>query len=156
MNQLLMLACQGTPVNGRPLSGMRTISPLVVLSVLLLAGFQPATLRGAEDGIALAIIYDTSGSMKEAVPDASGGSAPKYVIANRALLEVTRQLQAFATNTTTGTPRKIQAGLFVFQVEHAREVVPLGPLDAGAFERWANRFSSPHGNTPLGNALTTA
>lgn len=133
---------------------MHTSSPLAVLIVLLLAGLQPATVRGADDGVALAIIYDTSGSMKEPVPDASGGTAPKYVIANRALLAVTRQLQAFATNGST--PRKVNAGLFVFHDQQAREVIKMGPLDAGAFERWASRFANPHGNTPLGNALRTA
>jgi hypothetical protein len=135
---------------------MKTISPLAVLTVLFLAGILPVTLRGAEEGVALAIIYDTSGSMKEPVADASGASAPKYLIANRALLDVTRQLQAFATNAATGAPRKIDVGLYIFQNEHAREVVKLGPLDAKAIERWASRFSSPNGNTPLGNALTTA
>jgi len=135
---------------------MKSISSLAVLAVLLLAGLYPASLRGAEEGVALAIIYDTSGSMKEPVPDASGGSSPKYVIANRALLAVTRQLQAFATNTASGAPRKVHAALFTFQGEHAREIVKLGPLDANAFEQWANRFSSPHGNTPLGNSLDAA
>ena len=135
---------------------MRTISPLAVLGVLLLAGFQPATLRGAEEGVAVAIIYDTSGSMKEPVPDTSGGAAPKYVIANRALLAVTEQLRAFTTNGPTGTPRKLNAGLFIFEGERAREVVKLGPLDAGALEHWAARFASPRGNTPLGNALAAA
>ena len=135
---------------------MNTIPSLAVLTVLFLAGFIPVTLRGAEEGVALAIIYDTSGSMKEPVPDASGGSAPKYVIANRALLAVTRQLQAFATNSATGAPRKIHAGLFIFQGEHALPVIKLGPLDPKAFENWANHFSHPYGNTPLGNALTTA
>src|SRR5579863_6684713 len=100
MNQLLMRACrQQSGVNGRPSSGMQTSSPLAVLIILLLAGIQTATLRGAEDGVAVAILYDTSGSMKEPVADATGGTAPKYVIANRALLAVTQQLQAFATNS---------------------------------------------------------
>jgi hypothetical protein len=135
---------------------MKLISSLAFLTVLFLTGFGPVTLQGAEEGVALAIIYDTSGSMKEPVPDAAGGTAPKYVIANRALHEVTRQLQTFATNTASGAPRKIQAGLFIFQGEHAREVVKLGPLDASAFESFANHFSHPNGNTPLGNALTTA
>ena len=135
---------------------MKRISPLAVLTILLLAGFVPVTLRGAEEGVALAIIYDTSGSMKEVVPDAAGGSAPKYVIANRALLAVTRQLQAFATNHGAGTPRKIDAGLFIFQGDRGREVIKLGPFDPPVFERWAAHFSSPQGNTPLGNALTTA
>src|SRR5579859_6088643 len=105
-------------VNGRPSSNMKSIPSLAVLTVLLLAGFYPATLRGADEGVALAIIYDTSGSMKDPVPDASGGTSPKYVIANRALLAVTRQLETFATNAATGAPRKIQAGLFIFQGEH--------------------------------------
>jgi Mg-chelatase subunit ChlD len=135
---------------------MKTIPSLAVLTVLFLTGFIPVTLHGAEEGVALAIVYDTSGSMKEPVPDASGGSAPKYVIANRALLAVTRQLQAFATNSVSGTHRNIQAGLFIFQGEHAREVIKLGPFDANSFERWATHFTSPNGNTPLGNALTTA
>lgn len=135
---------------------MQTISPLAVLTVLLLAGVQPATLRGAEEGVALAIVYDTSGSMKEPVPDAAGGSSPKYVIANRALLEVTRQLQVFSTNTVAGSPRRLDAGLFIFQGERAREIVKLGPLDVARLEHWATRFASPQGNTPLGNAVTAA
>jgi hypothetical protein len=135
---------------------MKSFSSLAVLMVLFLTAFNPVTLRGAEEGVALAIIYDTSGSMKEPVPDASGSFAPKYVIANRALRAVTKQLQAFAANSPGGAPRKLDAGLFVFQGEHAREVIKLGPFDAAAFEDWAAHFSSPNGNTPLGNALTTA
>ncbi len=142
--------------NGRPSSKMKSFSPRAILTVLFLTGLIPVTLRGAEEGVALAIIYDTSGSMKEPVADASGASAPKYLIANRALLDVTRQLQAFATNTATGVARKIEVGLFIFQGDHAREVVKLGPLDGQAIERFAARFSSPKGNTPLGNALSTA
>lgn len=104
----------------------------------------------------MAIVYDTSGSMKEPVPDASGGLSPKYIIANRALLDVTRQLQAFATNPATGTMRKVNVGLFRFQGDQAHEVIKMGPLDAGALEHWATRFANPRGNTPLGNALTAA
>jgi hypothetical protein len=133
---------------------MQIFSALVVLNVVLLTGFWPITVRGAEEGVALAIIYDTSGSMKEPVADASGASAPKYVIANRALLDVTRQLQMFVTNSASGAPRRIDAGLFVFHGEGAREAIKLGPLDTAAFKAFAGQFSNPHGNTPLGNALT--
>jgi hypothetical protein len=135
---------------------MKTMAPLAVLIVLFLTGLSPATLRGAEEGVALAIIYDTSGSMKESVPDASGGSSPKYVIANRALKAVMRQLEAYATNSPIGAKRNIQACLFIFQGDGAREVVRMGPLDPAAFERFATGFSHPQGNTPLGNALSTA
>src|SRR5581483_2002226 len=75
---------------------------------------------------------------------------------NRALREVTRQLQAATSNATQRTARNIQAGLFTFQGDQAHEVVKLGPLDPAALENWAAHFSRPHGNTPLGNALSTA
>lgn len=133
-----------------------SILGLVCTVILLGASFIPETVRGAEEGVALAIIYDTSGSMKESVPDAAGGFAPKYQIANRALKAVTQQLQAFVTNSTNGTSRKMNAGLFVFQGEHAREAVKLGPLDPTAFDSFAEHFSRPQGNTPLGNALASA
>jgi hypothetical protein len=135
---------------------MLVSTKLAAATLVLLAGFGPAEVRGAEEGIALAIIYDTSGSMKEAVPDAVGGLTSKYIIANRALRDVTRQLQAAATNTAQKAARHIQVGLFTFQGDQAHEVVQLGPLDAPALENWAAHFSRPHGNTPLGNALTTA
>ena len=128
-----------------------------------LLGWALAAVLGAalspplhEDGVALAIIYDTSGSMKEPVPDAHGGWAPKYQIANRALQAVTGQLQEYATNSSGGLPGRIDAGLFVFHGEHAREAVKLGPLDAVALNNFSAHFSRPQGNTPLGNALTSA
>ena len=108
-----------------------------------------------EDGVAVAIIYDTSGSMRETVKDANGKPTPKYVIANRALSDMARQIQTFSTNTT-GAARKVQAGVFIFDRETAKEAVKFGPFDEQAIENWARQFSSPSGNTPLGNALTVA
>ncbi|HVV74289.1 MAG TPA: vWA domain-containing protein [Verrucomicrobiae bacterium] len=135
---------------------MKTV-PLAALIALVAGtpGFVPYC-AAEEDGVALAIIYDTSGSMKDPVPDKSGGSSPKYVIANRALSSVARQIQAFATNTNSGAPRKINTGLFVFQGEHGREAIKMGPFDPAAFQDFAQNFSNPSGNTPLGNTLTTA
>jgi hypothetical protein len=134
---------------------MKIIPFLAVLMAVTLAG--PGVLRSnaaEEDGVALAIIYDTSGSMKDPVPDQSGNSAPKYVIANRALLDITRQIEAFATNNAAH--RKVESGLFVFKGNNAREAVKFGPFDPAAFSHWAKHFSNPTGNTPLGNALSTA
>src|SRR5208283_848178 len=93
---------------------MKIILSLAVMTAL--AGLeQGTTCRAAEeDGVALAIIYDTSGSMHDAVRDTSGRSAPKYIIANRALAAVAKQIQAFATSSAGGAPRKVEAGLFVF------------------------------------------
>src|ERR1041385_1488054 len=77
---------------------------------LILACMASPCLRApaaADEGVALAILYDNSGSMKQSVRDANGRQTPKYVIARRALESVIHRLQNFATNT----PRKIEAGL---------------------------------------------
>jgi hypothetical protein len=108
-----------------------------------------------EDGVALGILYDTSGSMRDPVPNSSGSSSPKYVIANRALTAIVKQIQTFTTNGTAGTPRKVDVGLFTFEREGAKPVVQLGPFDADAIQKWTADFKSPKGGTPLGNALRT-
>jgi hypothetical protein len=130
----------------------------IILSLALITAWvalvQSTNCRAAdEDGVALGIIYDTSGSMHDAVRDAAGGSAPKYVIANRALIAVAKQIQAFAGS---GAGHKVQAGLFVFEGDGARAAVKFGPFDAAALEDFAKNFNNPSGNTPLGNALKAA
>jgi hypothetical protein len=122
-----------------------------------LAGLYPLPGIAAEkEGVAVAIIYDTSGSMKEMVKDEHGRSSPKYVIANRALISIANQLEAVATNAAAGAPRKVEAGVFIFDGNSAREAVKFGPFDAGAIRAWAKNFNQPAGNTPLGNALDVA
>lgn len=136
---------------------MKIIPSLAVLAALGVLGQSPAGVMAAdEEGVALAIVYDTSGSMKDPVRDANGRSSPKYIIANRALKAIAKQIQAFATNSPAGGSRKVQAGLFVFSGDSARQAVPFGTYDAAALEDFARRFSNPSGNTPLGNALTLA
>jgi len=135
---------------------MKLFRTLAALTAVAIVGFASAPRTVAEEGVALAIIYDTSGSMHDPVPDKSGGTSPKYVIANRALVDVARQIQVFATNNPGGTPRKIETGLFVFHNAGAREAIPFGPFDAAALQDWARHFSHPSGNTPLGNTLNTA
>jgi hypothetical protein len=130
--------------------------PLVAVLLALAVGALTVPRATAEEGVAVAIIYDTSGSMKDPVRDQSGKQAPKYVIANRALIAIAKQIQTFATNATGGGPRKIEAGVFVFDKNSAREAVKFGPFDERAIEEWANNFSNPSGNTPLGNSLTVA
>jgi hypothetical protein len=135
---------------------MKIILSLAIMTALVVLE-QGTTCRAAdEDGVALAIIYDTSGSMQRTVRDSTGKSSPKYIIANRALAAVAKQIQAFASGNAGGAPRKVQAGLFVFRRDSAREAVAFGPFDAAALEQFARDFSSPNGNTPLGNALTVA
>ena len=134
-------------------------------SIRLIAGFGmlaamtavPISLTTThEDGVALAIVYDTSGSMKEPVRDRTDKLSPKYVIANRALEAVSTRIHAFATNAAAGGPRTVHAGLFVFEGMGARQAVKFGPWDGTALRDWARNFSAPGGGTPLGNAIMAA
>jgi hypothetical protein len=129
---------------------------LVPMAVALLWGSPPGMAAPAEEGVALAIVYDTSGSMNESVNDEAGQARPKYRIANRALTAIAKRIETFATNTAAGGPRKVHAGLFVFQKDAPRAALPFGPFDAAALQAWARDFSTPNGGTPLGNTLNTA
>ncbi|HVM46841.1 MAG TPA: vWA domain-containing protein [Candidatus Acidoferrum sp.] len=136
---------------------MKNAASLAILAALVSLGQGPTrALAAGEEGVALAIIYDTSGSMRDTVPDATGHRSPKFRIANRALKEIASQVQTFATNTAGGPPRTVQAGLWVFNGDSARQAVKFGPFDAAALVSFADRFSQPSGNTPLGNALKLA
>jgi hypothetical protein len=132
----------------------RLIISLGTLAAIIATPFH--SVAAQEDGVALAIVYDTSGSMKEQVRDRNGKLSPKYVIANRALEAISRRIQTFTTNTTTGGSRTVDAGLFVFDGTGAKQAVKFGPFEASTFQRWAQRFSAPEGGTPLGSALTAA
>src|SRR5262245_24122989 len=132
MNQLLTMGWHSrSEVSGGLRSRMKNILALALLTILGTMGPGFTLLCSAqEDGVALAIIYDTSGSMKDRVPDQSGGASPKYVIANRALMSMAQHIQAFATNNASGSARKIHAALFVFQGEHGQEAIKMAPFDA--------------------------
>ena len=136
---------------------MKTNLSLTLVTALALLAPPPVRLYAAEqEGVALAIIYDTSGSMRDPVRDEIGRLTPKYLIANKALARVADQIQTFVTNSAGGASRKIDTALFIFQGEHAREVMKLAPFDVVSLKNWAAHFSNPNGSTPLGNALTAA
>lgn len=134
---------------------MRIIpSVLVCLAILLGPGLLHVSAAD-DDGVALGILYDTSGSMRDPVPNNAGSTSPKYVIANHALLAIVNQVQAFATNTSSGAPRQVDVGLYIFENSGAKEVVKLGPFDPAAIQNWVHDFKKPEGATPLGNSLKT-
>ena len=128
----------------------------IAVTLAVLGSSASRAVAADEEGVALAIIYDNSGSMKQSVRDGKGALSPKYVIASRALGAVVKQLQVFSTNSTMGTPRKIDAGLFIFAGSTARELVKFGPFDPKAAEEWTKNLPLPSTGTPLGNALTKA
>ena len=122
--------------------------PLRFCALLLCA----APLRADESDVAIAIVYDTSGSMKESVPGRGGAKEPKFVIANRALAAIVDKLE----KVNAAGPRKVQAGLFTFRDQGAQEAVKLGPLNVTALRGWLGSFNQPFGATPLGNAVADA
>ena len=142
--------------NGPDMETKRT--PLLVFVAALTLGFLASPpVATAEEGIALAIVYDTSGSMLEAVRDHAGQNTPKYIIANRALTAIIDRLQTVATNTAAGPAPNIEAGLFVFKEGGtATAAVPFGPFDAAALRQWTKSFARPVGPTPLGEAVRVA
>jgi hypothetical protein len=138
---------------------MKTVvipSFVVWAALACLAGGTLPLAAATDEGVALAIVYDTSGSMKDLVHDEGGSRSPKYKIANRALENIAKQLQAFAEKTTEGAPRKLQVGLYTFNGSGVREAVPFGNFNSQAIIDWARKFSHPGSGTPLGNALQTA
>src|SRR2546421_12348574 len=149
---LIHLIARFTTIGIRNLK-MKIIPSLVALAVgFMLSQGAPCLFAAEEEGVAIAIVYDTSGSMREPVRNSQGQLSPKYVIANRALITIANQIQTFATNSATGSPRKIHAALFTFDLQNAKEVIRMGPFDAAEFRSWAKNFATPGGNTPLGNA----
>ena len=124
--------------------------------VALLGGANFPAQAADEEGIALAILYDTSGSMKKPVRAGNGQMTPKYVIANRALEAIIQRIQNFATNTAGGPARKVHAGLFIFDGNGAKEAVPFGPFDPAAMLAFVRKFNEPTSGTPLGNAVEFA
>jgi len=136
---------------------MKNIPLVGILTLLGLAGSGLFHANAAqEEGVALAVVYDTSGSMNDSVRDSSGKQAPKHVIAKRALQSVVKRLQVFMTSAPADAPRKMQAGLYVFSSDGAKEFVKFGPFNPKDVEEWTRNLPTPSSGTPLGSALQTA
>jgi hypothetical protein len=126
-----------------------------LLAMAMVGGAADAPVT-PEEGLALAVVFDTSGSMSEVVKDSGGVMAPKHVIARRALNAILDRLVDYQARTSAGVPHKIHAGLVVFDNGRARIAVPFGPFNSEAMRDWLKQFSGPSGNTPLGQAVQVA
>jgi len=126
----------------------------VLVSAVCVALTPQLSLGADEDGIALAIVYDTSGSMKEPVPTADGKRAAKWIIGNRALEQIIQRVQKFATNSIP--PRTIHAGLYIFRGTGSAEAVKFAPWNAMAMLDWVKQYPGPNSGTPLGATIDLA
>jgi len=125
------------------------------LVAFALAGFAGGTSVPGREGIALAIVFDTSGSMKDSVPDKDGNQSPKYVIAKRALESVADHLDAFV-KSGDGGKRELAMCLITFQNGRPQEQIRFGSFDAAHIREWAAGFKLPSGGTPLGESIRLA
>ncbi|MSU51681.1 MAG: VWA domain-containing protein [Opitutus sp.] len=105
-------------------------------------------------GIALAVILDTSGSMRRPIAGSPGRADDvKFRIAQRALLKVITRLETFAKNPSS-PPLSIST--YVFSGQEAVRALPLAPFNAASARQWLAAMKSPEAATPLGDALALA
>jgi hypothetical protein len=147
----------------RWLRPLMTVMMLWMIAAILLSGMvacgqapqKPVAAATPEEGIALAVVYDTSGSMQQTVQDASGKMAPKYEIAARALNAIIDRLHQVA-NPPGGAGKKLHATLVVFRGEKAATAIPFGAFQAEAWRNWLKSAGIPKDSTPLGDAVSLA
>ncbi|HEU4935857.1 MAG TPA: vWA domain-containing protein [Vicinamibacterales bacterium] len=100
-------------------------------------------------GAALAILVDTSGSMKEPAP---GDSRPKYVVAQEALEAMLDATDAFIARRPD-FPIKIGVYSFSSSVRVQR---PIQPYDRAAVRATLASLPRPGGGTAIGDAMREA
>jgi len=100
-------------------------------------------------GAAVAILIDTSGSMRD---DAPGDSRPKYVVAQEALQATLDATEAFIAKRPD-FPIKI--GIYSF-ASNVRTLLPIQAYDRAAVRGALARVPRPGGGTAIGEALGEA
>jgi Mg-chelatase subunit ChlD len=100
-------------------------------------------------GAAVAILVDTSGSMKDR---AAGDSRPKYVVAHEALEAMLDATDAFIARRPD-FPIKI--GVYSF-ASSVRTLRPIGPYDRSAVRSTLAMLPRPGGGTAIGDAMRAA
>src|SRR6476660_3687599 len=111
------------------------------------APYQAETDEGL--GAAVAILVDTSGSMKQNAP---GDSRPKYVVAQEALEAMLDATDAFVAKRPD-FPIKI--GIYSFS-SNVRQLLPIQPYNRAAIREALDRVPRPGGGTAIGEALRAA
>ena len=116
----------------------------------------PSKPLDPSDGIGLAIVYDTSGSMADSVNDADGHMAPKYEIANRAFMATVEQIRKYVEGAPAGS-KKVLVSVVTFDGNGGvvAQINP-EPFDADRLIQWLKNFPGCGGSTPLGDAIRLA
>ncbi len=120
------------------------------------AMLRPPASATWQDGIAVLVLVDTSGSMRDGVKDADGQDKPKIEIARRCVTTLVQQMSGFVQQHPD---RRLVVGIYEFSARDGepspRRVVRLGEPDPAAAAA-AARNMVPSGGTPIGNAMIVA
>ncbi len=123
-------------------------NPAAFLIRLLTCVVMAAVARASDSqpGVAIAIVYDTSGSMSDRVANSKNQQEAKFQVASEALKSILEKVDLYAKS------HPVEAALITFQ----GTPVPLGKWDKKAFDSGLSKVSNPSGGTPLGEAISTA
>ena len=108
-----------------------------------------------EPGIALGLLVDVSGSMREQVRGADGKPTAKIEIARRAAAALVKKAEEFQARHPD---RKLLLGIYEFggdRTDPCRTVVGLGKPDSAKSRAALDRMN-PDGGTPIGSAIAYA
>lgn len=125
--------------------------------LIVFAVFAAVSVQAAPPAdVALAVVYDTSGSMKSPIRAQDGHLAAKHIIAKRAFGLVIDRLERF-TQPAAGQPAKsLNLGIVVFDGIRTRQALPMEPFNADATRQWLAALPVPDNGTPLGDAMLSA
>lgn len=142
---------------GKPAPATHTVSTPVPVRNPIGEVLRPDPSAEYRDGIAAAILIDTSGSMREKVADADGSMRPKIEIAKRAALNLVKQFDGYAREHSGQT---IFLGVYEFSergrdIPSCRTVVDLGVPNPASAESAISQMR-PAGDTPIGDAMIVA
>jgi Ca-activated chloride channel family protein len=117
-----------------------------------IAARAAANAQPTADGIAIAIVFDTSGSMTNRLAAKTGTAPTKIAVARRAFTSVIARLEAF---TKGPAAKPLTVGVYVFRGNDAAVGVPMSAFDPAKLRTWLEK-TAPNGPTPLGAAMSRA
>jgi hypothetical protein len=144
---LLLLACQPNARRDRSTGAAPPDSPAASPDSAADAPYQAEVEEGL--GAAVAILVDTSGSMRERAP---GDSRPKYVVAHEAIEAMLDATDKFIAKRPD-FPIKI--GLYSFS-SSVRTLRSIQPYDRSAIRFALTNLPGPGGGTAIGDAMREA
>lgn len=122
----------------------------------LVESLKPPADVELKDGVAVAIVIDTSGSMNESVPGKGGDRVRKIEAARTAVAALVETTQRLAQERTE---RPVVLALYEFSSrsgnDNVRQVLPFGPPDPAAAAQ-AVAAMDPNGGTPISEAILVA